>query len=109
LLGSDCTGAGAPEQAWHSVSRVLDRLGLAKLTVKESFGSEAATALHCRKYLSQNFAFDTLYIDIVDRALRMLGGESSGHAEARPGSSDLCLKEWLHPGKLANYSCGFEC
>ena len=110
-LASDCTGAAAPEQAWASVSKILVLLGITDIALENVFGSEAADAKHCHKYLHSNLRITTLYIDLVERTSRMLDGSSSTAAVRIGTDGELQTYETAlpKPGLLDNYSIGFEC
>ena len=99
---SDCTGGGAPEQAWRSVGRVLETLCIAKVNIKEVFGSEHPKAYHCIRYLQNNMSLSVLFVDVVKRAIDMLNGQSE--FETTDGNAELPPR-----GQISNYSCGFEC
>lgn len=117
VLGSDCIGAGGPEQAWASVARVLDKLDIAKLDLPRegTFGSEAhdKVAKHAHTYIGQNLNIQVLFLDMVERAVRMLQGHRSFPTVFRSQEGTQHETGGSHalpePYTIDNYSVGFEC
>ena len=69
------------------MSRMLASEGIANLTIKHRFASEHPKAYHCIKYLRQNFNFDVIFLDVVDRAIRMLRGDLVFDSDTGDGSA----------------------
>ena len=113
-IASDCTGAGAPEQAWASVRRVLVAFGIPEsFEIEETFGSEHPKAHHCHKYIKQNLRVLTLYADFVARTVRCARGKKCSTVFTRTPIEDGDIfdndkQEMPAPGTIDNYSVGFE-
>ena len=103
-FGCDCTGSDAPGQAWLSVGRCLEHLGIMKLELRHLFSSEDPKATHAHNYLIQNSATEVLYADMT------LRGDGHGPAIWTRGSqSSAPLAAVPLPAAVMNYHSSFTC